>query len=48
MQFIYAQDNHCVALLRDLGIEEFNDSDIKLSARLRTSLHRYSIDEELL
>ena len=41
----YAKDKHCVALLRALGSEEFNDSDIELSARLRARLHRYSIDQ---
>ena len=44
----YAKDEHCVALLRALGSEEFNDSDIKLSARLRARLHRYSIDQGML
>ncbi|CAI5738812.1 unnamed protein product [Peronospora farinosa] len=44
----YAKDDHCIALLHALGSEEFKDSDIKLSARLRASLHRYSIDEGLL
>ena len=40
----YAKDEQCVALLRALGSEEFKDSDIELSARLRARLHRYSID----
>ena len=44
----YAKDEHCVALLRALGSEEFKDSDIKLSARLRARLHRYPIDQGLL
>ena len=44
----YAKDDHCVALLRALGSEEFKDSDIQLSARLRARLHRYSIDNGLL
>ena len=44
----YAHDDHCVALLHALGSEEFNDSDITLSARLRARLHRYSIDRGLL
>ena len=44
----YAKDEQCVALLRALGSEEFKDSDIELSARLRARLHRYSIDNGLL
>ena len=44
----YAKDDHCIALLHALGSDELKDSDIKLSARLRASLHRYSIDEGLL
>ena len=44
----YAKDENCVALLRALGSEEFKDSDIDLSARLRVRLHRYSIDQGLL
>ena len=44
----YAKDEQCVALLRALGSEEFNDSDIELSARSRARLHRYSIDNGLL
>ena len=37
-----------VALLRALGSDEFKPSDIKLSARSRARLHRYSIDNGLL
>ena len=44
----YAKDEQCVALLRALGSEEFKDSDIELSARLRARLHRYSIHNFLL
>ena len=44
----YVKDDHCIALLRALGSEELKDSDLKLSARLRESLHRYSIDKGLL
>ena len=44
----YAKDDHCVALLKALGSQEFSNSDVKLSARLRASLHRYSIDQGLL
>ena len=44
----YAQDDNCVALLRALGSDELKDSDIKLSARLRARLHRYTIDGGLL
>ena len=44
----YAKDEKCVALLRALESEEFKDSDIELSACLRASLHRYSIDNGLL
>uniref|UniRef100_A0AAV1T8D4 Reverse transcriptase domain-containing protein n=1 Tax=Peronospora matthiolae TaxID=2874970 RepID=A0AAV1T8D4_9STRA len=44
----YAKDDQCVALLRALGSNEFKDSDIELSARLRARLHRYSIDNGLL
>ena len=40
--------DHCVALLHALGSNEFKYSDIKLSARLRTSLHHNSIDNGLL
>ena len=35
-------------MLRALGSEEFKDSDIELSARLRVRLRRYSIDSGLL
>ena len=44
----YAEDDHCLALPRALGSDEFKDSDIKFSARLRASLHQYSIDKGLL
>ena len=44
----YAKDEQCVALLRALGSEEFKDLDIELLARLRASIHRYSIDKGLL
>uniref|UniRef100_H3H1W0 Reverse transcriptase domain-containing protein n=1 Tax=Phytophthora ramorum TaxID=164328 RepID=H3H1W0_PHYRM len=44
----YARDAMCVALLRALGSKEFEDSDCKLSARLRARLHRYSLDGGLL
>uniref|UniRef100_H3H769 Integrase catalytic domain-containing protein n=1 Tax=Phytophthora ramorum TaxID=164328 RepID=H3H769_PHYRM len=44
----YARDDMCVALLRALGSKEFEDSDCKLSARLRARLHRYSLDDGLL
>uniref|UniRef100_H3H286 Integrase catalytic domain-containing protein n=1 Tax=Phytophthora ramorum TaxID=164328 RepID=H3H286_PHYRM len=44
----YARDDTCVALLRSLGSKEFEDSDCKLSARLRARLHRYSLDDGLL
>ena len=44
----YAKDEQCVAMLRALGSDEFKDSDIKLSARSRARLHRYSIDNGLL
>ena len=40
----YARDDHCVALLRDLGSDDFKGSDIDLSAHLRARLHRYFID----
>uniref|UniRef100_H3GD69 Integrase catalytic domain-containing protein n=1 Tax=Phytophthora ramorum TaxID=164328 RepID=H3GD69_PHYRM len=40
----YARDDMCVALLRALESKEFEDSDSKLSARLRARLHRYSLD----
>ena len=35
-------------MLRALGNDEFKESDIKLSARSRARLHRYSIDDGLL
>ena len=35
-------------MLRALGSEELEDSDIELSARLRARLHLYSIDNGLL
>ena len=35
-------------MLRDLGSEEFKDSDIELLARLCARLHKYSIDQDLL
>ena len=44
----YAKDDHCVALLHALGSDEFKDSNIKLSARLRARLHRYSINKRIL
>jgi hypothetical protein len=44
----YARDDMCVALLRALGSKEFENSDKTLSARLRASLHRYSVDDGLL
>ena len=44
---VYAKDDHCVALLHALGSERITDSDIKLSASSRASLHRYSIDQGL-
>ena len=44
----YAKDEQCVSLLRDLGSDEFKDSDIKLSASSRARLHRYSIDHGLM
>ena len=36
------------ALSHALGSEEYKDSDSQLSARLRASLHRYSIDNDIL
>jgi hypothetical protein len=38
----------CVALLRALGSKAFENSDKPSSARLRASLHRYSVDDGLL
>ncbi|KAI9981167.1 hypothetical protein PInf_010852 [Phytophthora infestans] len=40
----YAQDDMCVALLRDLSSQAFEDSDKELSGRLRARLHRNSLD----
>ena len=36
---VYAKDKHGVFMLRTLGSEEFTDSDIELSSRLRARLH---------
>ncbi|KAG2773033.1 hypothetical protein PC116_g26263 [Phytophthora cactorum] len=44
----YAHDDMCIALLRALGREEFKNSDKELPRRLRASLHRYTLDGELL
>ena len=44
----YPRDSQCVAFFHALGSEEYKDSDSQLSARLRASLHRYSIDNGLL
>ena len=44
----YVKDKHCVALLRALGSEEYDDIYIELSARLRARLHRYSINQGML
>ena len=44
----YAKGDHYAALLRALVSDGFKDSDIKLSARLRASRHRYFIDQGLL
>ena len=44
---VYAKDDQCIALLHALGSEKITDSDIKLSASSRASLHRYSIDQGL-
>ncbi|KAG3051352.1 hypothetical protein PC121_g17924 [Phytophthora cactorum] len=44
----YAHDDICVALLRAPGSEEFKNSDKELSRRLRASLHRYTLNGELL
>ena len=43
-----AKAEKCVALIRALGSEEFEDSDIELSARLCARLHRYSIRDRRL
>ena len=40
----YPRDPQCLALLHALGSEEYKNSDCQLSARLRASPHRYSID----
>ena len=39
----YFRDDHCIDLLCAIGREKFKDSDLKVSARLRARLHRYSI-----
>jgi hypothetical protein len=44
----YAHDDMCVALIRALGSKEFENSDKPLSARLRASLHRYTVEDGLL
>ena len=44
----YAKDDQCVAFLRDLGSNEFTESEIDLSSRLRARLHRYFINQGLL
>jgi hypothetical protein len=44
----YARDDMCVALLRALGCKEFENADKPLSARLRASLHRYTVEDGLL
>ncbi|KAG3121896.1 hypothetical protein PI126_g24372 [Phytophthora idaei] len=44
----YAHDDICVALLRALRSEEFEDSDKDLSECLRACLHRYTLDGGLL
>ena len=44
----YAHDASCVALLQALGSVEFNDSDIRLSARARARLHQYTLVDGLL
>ena len=44
----YPRDNQCVVLFHALESEEYKDSDSQLSAHLRYSLHRYSIDNGLL
>ena len=41
-------EDHCVALLRALESKEFTYSDMKLLARLRARIHRYSIHQGLL
>ena len=42
------RDSQCVAFFQALGSEDYKDSDSQLSARLRASLHRYSINNDLL
>ena len=44
----YAGDESCIALMRALGSTEFDNSDDKLSARLRARLHRYTLEDGLL
>ena len=44
----YPRDSQCVALFHALGSEECKDLYNQLSARLRSILHRYSIDTGLL
>ena len=44
----YPRDYQCVELFHALGSEKYKDSDSHLSARLRASLLRYSIDNGLL
>jgi hypothetical protein len=44
----YARDHMRVALLRALGSKKFENSDKTLSARLRASLHRYSVTDGLM
>ena len=44
----YPRDSQCVELFHLLEREEYKESDGQLSARLRVSLHRYSIDNGLL
>ena len=44
----YVTDDYSVDLLCAFGYDELKDSEIKLSARLRASLHHYFIDHGLL
>ena len=44
----YSRASQFVELFHALGSEEYKESDSNVSARLRTSLHRYSIDNGLL
>jgi hypothetical protein len=44
----YARDSMCVALLRALGIKDFENSEKILSARVRASLLGYSVEDGLL